>query len=359
VESPEPPPPAARAGADRAPAALPAGDDPRARAVREVVAALRAGRATAREVDWSALRLIGADLAGLDLSGARLAGCDLGRADLRGSHLMGVDLAGASLFEADLEGAELTGADLRGARLEGADATRAGLGHARLEAAALGRATLAGATLTEARLAGADLRGADLSGARARAVDLSDADLTNARLSHADLDHARVAGASLDGADLRGASLAGLEGYRRASWLGVDLRDIDFTGAYLCRAFIMDQNFIQEFRSQSRWTGVLYQLWRLTSDCGRSVTRWAFCTLVLVFLYAWAFTLTGVDYGDHPTAISPLYYSVVTLTTLGYGDVVPASSAAQVVAMAEVVTGYVMLGGLLSIFSNKMASRAS
>jgi voltage-gated potassium channel Kch len=48
---------------------------------------------------------------------------------------------------------------------------------------------------------------------------------------------------------------------------------------------------------------------------------------------------------------------VVTLTTLGYGDVIPASAGGQVIAMVEVVTGYVMLGGLLSILSNKMARR--
>ena len=65
-----------------------------------------------------------------------------------------------------------------------------------------------------------------------------------------------------------------------------------------------------------------------------------------------------VDYGEHRTGISSFYYSVVTLTTLGYGDAVPASVAAQVLAMIEVVLGYVMLGGLLSIFANKMARRA-
>ena len=48
----------------------------------------------------------------------------------------------------------------------------------------------------------------------------------------------------------------------------------------------------------------------------------------------------------------------VTLTTLGYGDVLPKTPTAQVLAMLEVVTGYVMLGGLLSIFSSKMARRA-
>jgi voltage-gated potassium channel Kch len=69
------------------------------------------------------------------------------------------------------------------------------------------------------------------------------------------------------------------------------------------------------------------------------------------------FKIVGLDYGDHPTRLSPLYYSVVTLTTLGYGDIVPSSLTGQLIAMIEVITGYVMLGGLLSIFSNKMARR--
>ena len=53
-----------------------------------------------------------------------------------------------------------------------------------------------------------------------------------------------------------------------------------------------------------------------------------------------------------------MYFSVVTLTTLGFGDVLPASVSAQVVVIAEVIIGYMMLGGLLSIFATKMGRRA-
>ena len=81
-------------------------------------------------------------------------------------------------------------------------------------------------------------------------------------------------------------------------------------------------------------------------------------TVAIAVFFALAYGFVAVDYGDYETAISPFYYSVVTLTTLGYGDVLPASVPAQIVAMCEVVLGYVMLGGLLSIFSNKMARRA-
>ena len=74
--------------------------------------------------------------------------------------------------------------------------------------------------------------------------------------------------------------------------------------------------------------------------------------------FAVGYARVGMDWGDYATSISPLYVSVVTMTTLGFGDVVPTSVAGQWLVMAQVVTGYVMLGGLLSIFSSKMASRA-
>ena len=159
-------------------------------------------------------------------------------------------------------------------------------------------------------------------------------------------------------ADLRGAHLKGIKGFMEANWLGADIRNVDFCGAYMVRRFIMDENFLYEFRTQSRFSGVLYKVWWITSDCGRSFLRWGLWTAGVAFFFALIFSLLEVDYGDHPTTFSPLYYSFVTLTTLGYGDVVPASSAAQIVSVVEVIVGYVALGGLLSIFATKMARRA-
>ena len=308
--------------------------------------------------DLRGANLADADLSGLDLSGADLTGADLSRANLEGANLFRARLSRATLDEARLDRAELTAADLRGASLRCVAAHGAGLGSAKLEGASLAQADLSNATLTEANLSGSDLKVARLQGCRARNVDLTNCDLAHAVLRDADLNGCDVAGARLDGADLRNASLAHIRGYTRARWIAADVRDVDFNGAHLCRRFILDQNYLEEFKNQGRLSRAVYTVWWLTSDCGRSLLRWGVLTTVIAVFFAFLYTLVAVDYGDHRTPLSPLYYSVVTLTTLGYGDVVPGSTAAQVIAMTEVVLGYVMLGGLLSIFSSKMARRA-
>ena len=53
-----------------------------------------------------------------------------------------------------------------------------------------------------------------------------------------------------------------------------------------------------------------------------------------------------------------LYYSVVTFTTLGFGDIVPRTQEAAWWIMAEVVMGYFMLGGLITILATKLARRS-
>jgi len=53
-----------------------------------------------------------------------------------------------------------------------------------------------------------------------------------------------------------------------------------------------------------------------------------------------------------------IYYSVVTITTLGFGDIVPKTQAAAALVMLESVMGYIMLGILISILTTKVARRS-
>lgn len=304
-------------------------------------------------VDWA-----GRDLRGHDLSGFDLNGACLDNTDLRGVRFVGASLRGASLFGADLRGAELMQADLQGARMDECLAAEAGFAHANMTGASLFQAELTHATLMHANLEGADLRAAKLDEARLCEARLYHTDLSRAHLRHADLENCDVHKAVFTEADLRGARLRGLRGFNKACFLRADIREVDFSGAYLLRRAIMDTNYLHEFRTRDRFHGALYWLWWATSDCGRSLSRWSLLTAVLTVAFGLGYSFVSLDYGLHETSLSPFYFSLVTLTTLGYGDVVPASTAGQALAMCEVVVGYLMLGGVISIFANKMARRA-
>jgi uncharacterized protein YjbI with pentapeptide repeats len=326
--------------------------------IEQHLAALREGGARPQPLSLAGAWLVEADLRDLDLSGYDLKGADLSRADLRGCRLFGASLDGATLFETRLEGAELATASLRGARLERCQASKVGFGRCDLRGASLFDADLRGASLTGSDLSEVDARAVKLDGARIREASLAGADLTGAVLTRVDLGSTRVDRACFRDADLRGAQLRDVRGYASADWVGVDFRDVCFNGAYLLRRFALDQNFLAEFRAESAMHEIIYRIWWISSDCGRSFARWGLWTVCLAVVFAGIYTQVELDAGAHATALTPLYYSVVTLTTLGYGDVLPASGWAQAIAMVEVIIGYVMLGGLLSIFANKMARRA-
>ena len=300
---------------------------------------------------------IEADLTDCDLSGRDLSGRDLSRAKLVGARLVGTNLRNATLFEVDASGAELLGADLTGAILTRGTFTGAGLGRADLTGADARGADFSGASLVDAQLQGADCSTAKFENARLNSANLSGADFQSAHCDHADLSDTSVAGTDFRRAHLRHARLSGLRGYRSAQWVMCDVRDVDPFGVALLCDHIADENFIDEFRRQSARHELLYKLWWLTSDCGRSSLRWGACSTAIALLFAACYTFVGVDFGPHESWVSPLYFSVITFSTLGYGDVLPVTPVAQLVVIAEVMLGYTMLGGLLSLISGKLNRR--
>lgn len=290
----------------------------------------------------------GQDLRGHDFSGASLAGADFS----------GADLSGAEFYEADLTDAEFTGTTLDGANLERAKAGRASFGNASMVDARLFGADLRGATLSGANLSGADIRSACLVDVRMVRCTLDGADLECSDLSGASARGSSCERTNFDRCDLAGAGLRELRKAETASWIEAKINHVDFTGAYLLRRQILDQNYIHEFRNRGLGHTIVYWAWWITSDCGRSMLRWGVCTLTVAVMFGLAFLFVDVNFGPNQTVLSPFYFSLVTITTLGYGDVTPRSMGAQTLVMLEVAIGYMMLGGMLSIFSDKMARRA-
>jgi hypothetical protein len=116
-------------------------------------------------------------------------------------------------------------------------------------------------------------------------------------------------------------------------------------------------------REKERWTKVyfregrfgkaaLYSLWGLTSGYGESLVRWgASCSVVLsafALMYSYFEAISPVS-----GAFDYLYFSIITFTSLGYGDIHPEGIVGKVLASAEIVLGLIMFGVLLSFLGSR------
>lgn len=309
------------------------------------------------------LDLRGILLANTELSNLDFSGYDLSYANLNQSNLTNCICSYSRFHETSMEQTildecEFIGSDLTGASMNECSAKQAGFGGADLTNASMINADFEDATLSQSTLYHADFRAANLTRARLTEANLINAVFTRANLLESDLKHSDVSGTNFELADMKGCRLLGIKNFKKAGWIGADIRDLDLRGAFLVRRYIADENYLFEFQNTSKYHYMLYLAWRATSDCGRSILRWFIWFSCAMLLFAAIYTQVEIDYGDHKTWYSPIYFSVVTATTLGYGDAVPASLAAQIFVTLQSIIGYVGLGGLLSILGNKMARRA-
>ena len=152
-------------------------------------------------------------------------------------------------------------------------------------------------------------------------------------------------------------------------WRGTVLMETHLNRAFyvdpLLERYAKDQYYLYALKYHNRKNPVfrlMFFLWWLTSNYGKSILLWAFWSIAL------ALTFAGIFYSLGPKAFeisilewnieTVIYYSVVTFTTLGFGDVTPCTQTAAWWVTLEVIIGYVMLGGLISIFATKMARRS-
>ena len=154
----------------------------------------------------------------------------------------------------------------------------------------------------------------------------------------------------------------------------LDSRHVDEVANPFFKRYVADQQFTRAFNQANP---ILAKLWRWSSDYGRSLALWAFWSLFFAFVFALAYMplptwvplwmhnwtphfhqSTGAYSGEPLTFWNCFYFSIVTFTTLGFGDIVADNAAARFLVTLEVIFGYLMLGGLISIFSNKLASRS-
>jgi hypothetical protein len=174
---------------------------------------------------------------------------------------------------------------------------------------------------------------------------------------------------------------------------GFNTNIIDSASNPYLKRYIDDELWIKSWRERNKkvlWRRPLFFIWEITSHCGRSFALCMFWVLLIAFFFgavyadysypswmpdSWENFFVRIDpkvgivssnlellSGESGTRLSgnftPYYFSIVTLTTLGFGDVQPFGRTGEIWLAIEVILGYVMLGGLISIFANIFARRS-
>ncbi len=86
---------------------------------------------------------------------------------------------------------------------------------------------------------------------------------------------------------------------------------------------------------------------------------WAFAYMLVARLEPASFGFTsGPAASQSMKGLTALYFSLITLSTVGYGDIVPVSGAARMLTMMEAVTGTLYVATLIARLVSLYSSRA-
>jgi uncharacterized protein YjbI with pentapeptide repeats len=330
--------------------------------------------------DGTKANLSGFNLQNIELCGTNLKGATLQNVDLSFSDLVDVNLSDADLSNSDIVNAEwrgvllsnsdLSNVDLRETSLlqgpytqganedlsmicncSGVNFSKANLSKADLTKGIFSKANFTDAILTRSNFSNATIIGAKFINSKMENTDFSNALLIDSNVS----------GASLTNTNFNNSNITGIEyssSLKKSEYIKFrGLRVENSYGSPVFKRFSQDQDYLYEYKQKNPF---IFKLWYYSSMCGKSMGLWMFWSLLIALLF-------GVLYSNFIAAdlnmetkgfFTPFYFSIVTFTTLGFGDIAPNSLVGQLWVTLEVVIGYVMLGGLISIFSNKLAQRS-
>ncbi|MBV8061178.1 MAG: two pore domain potassium channel family protein [Alphaproteobacteria bacterium] len=108
---------------------------------------------------------------------------------------------------------------------------------------------------------------------------------------------------------------------------------------------------------------VQYWLWKITSNYGESLSRWAVTCVLVILAFAVAYAGFGAITSGSTSIDKSLriydyiYFSIITFSTLGYGDLHPIGLLGQILACLEVFCGLIMFGLLLSFVGSRFQRR--
>lgn len=104
-------------------------------------------------------------------------------------------------------------------------------------------------------------------------------------------------------------------------------------------------------REYGKW--LLYSLWKLTSGYGESLLRWFTASIIVLSIFSALYSYFDAISPQPSNWFDYIYFSVVTFSSLGYGDFHPDRTIGKILACTEIALGLIMFGVLLSFLGNR------
>lgn len=332
--------------------------------------------------DWSKADLSGWNLEALSLSHietpANFYKVNLKNANLKKAYFIGANLRESDLCKADLQESDLCKADLQrtimayanfkkavlsGINLENTSLYEVNLEKANLNKANLKHAVLIDCNLKEALLFGSNLQGTNLIRANLRDTDFDEkTNLRNVNFFQCRLDNSNLKNAymNLDKKVIQERE----NDYSAAKEVYLLLKNYfrqegiyDISGEYYYREKLMETKCLQKEKRWGKW--IFNNLLNLTTGFGEKPLRVLICWFSIILSSALVFYyFDGIYKGAfcfyNPKFYESLYFSIVTFTTLGFGDLVPKPGFFQLFASIEALIGAIFMALFIFVFVRRM-----
>ena len=282
------------------------------------------------------------------------------------AYLKNTMFGGANLEKAYFGGANLENAYLKGANLKGAYLRGAILKNSRLDSTCLENAEMLGADLQNAKLWNSNLTGAKLQNSNLRNAEfnektvLFDVNLYQSKIDNSTL---KFAYANLDKIVLQEKN----NDYSKAKEVYRNLKNYfkqeglyDVSGVYYYRERLMETECNRKEKKYSQWIfDILLKFITGYGERPLNILLWwtgiiSGCAFIYYFFNGIYNGISCNITSYSPNFLEALYFSIVTFTTLGFGDLAPKSGFFQLFASFEALLGAIFMALFIFVFVRKM-----
>ncbi len=140
----------------------------------------------------------------------------------------------------------------------------------------------------------------------------------------------------------------------------VQVNEIEIIHNIEFERYLKDQQFLYQFKENHP---IAYWFWKVFSDCGGSMLVVGFWAIITIFMFAILYSASFLIYpykliGTDPTFVQWLYMSFDIFTSFGISKTNPTSNWGVFWVFLETIFGYITLGMLISVLTNKYARRS-